>query len=89
MKLLRRIFKAVLVFMLATAGQAFASDCVYYGTRITKTIKEYKQARTRDMKEEKFGLLHFYIKETKSNCRKKSRYYKRAVKASIDYKENK
>ena len=75
-----------LLIIIALTITTYASDCVYYGTRITKTIKEYKQARTRDMKEEKFGLLHFYIKETKTNCRKKSRYYKRAVKASIDYK---
>lgn len=64
---------------------AYAGDCVYYGTRITKTIDQYHQARTRDLKDEKIGLLGLYINETKRSCRKQSKYYKRAVKASKDY----
>ena len=68
---------------------AYSSDCVYYGTRITKTINEYDKARTRSLIDEKFGLLHLYINETKGNCRKDSRYYKRAVKAIEDFKVSK
>lgn len=74
-----------LLIILALAVTTYANDCVYYGTRITKTIDEYKHARTKELKNEKFGLLHFYIGETKTNCRKQSRYHKRAVKASKDW----
>lgn len=75
-----------LLIILALTISAYSSDCVYYGTRITKTINEYHKARTNNLKEEKLGLLKLYISDTKSNCRKDSKYYKRAVKASRDFR---
>ena len=50
------------------------------------TAYSNNQAKTNTIKEEKLGLLGLYINETKTNCRKESKYYKRAVKASRDYK---
>lgn len=75
-----------IILIIALAVTAYSSDCVYYGTRISKTISQYDRAHTRDLIDEKFGLLHFYIHETKANCRSKSKYYKRAVEANIKYK---
>ena len=62
------MIKLLLITVLTITS--YSSDCVYYGTRITKTINEYGKARTRNLIDEKFGLLHLYINETKGNCRR-------------------